>query len=86
MVRPRTRYFCTSKIKTKPGIIADVPDAAIRLICDPASNREILTGIVLIELVKKTDNKNSVHENIKHNTAVAAMPPRTVGSRMYQKD
>ncbi len=65
-----------------PGTIAAVPNADIYPHSDPVevTNVVIFTGMVLIELVRNSDSRNSVQENMKQRTAVAAMPPLIIGT------
>ena len=65
-----------------PGIMAAVPSAEMYPHSDPVEVTKVVifTGTVRIELVKNRDSKNSVHEKIKHSTAVAAIPPLIIGS------
>ena len=65
----------------KPGTIAAVPNADIYPHSDPVdvTNVVIFTGTVLMLFVKKSDKINSVQENMKHKTAVAAIPPFIIG-------
>src|SRR5712671_6456617 len=86
-VRPRTSCFCTSRMKMKLGTIAEVPSAAMKPHSDPVEVTKVVifTGSVRIELVRNSDRMNSVQEKMKQSTAVAAMPPRTIGSTARAK-
>ena len=60
----------------KPGSIAEVPSAAMKPHSVPVdvTKVEIFTGRVLIDVVRNSERRNSVHEKMKQSTAVAATP------------
>src|SRR3954452_1937113 len=74
-------------MKMKLGTMADVPSAEMKPHSDPVevTKVEIFTGSVRIVLVRKSDNRNSVHEKMKQSTAVAAAPPVTSGRITLRK-
>ena len=71
----------------KEGMIADVPSAVMKPHSVPVevTKVEIFTGTVRIDVVRNSDSRNSVHEKMKHSTAVAATPPFTIGRITFQK-
>src|SRR5579872_3984916 len=74
-------------MKMKLGSIAEVPSAAMNPHSVPVevTKVEIFTGNVLIELVRNSESRNSVHEKMKQSTAVAATPLLTRG-RMIRRN
>src|SRR5882724_750353 len=74
-------------MKMKLGSTADVPSAEMNPHSEPVevTKVEIFTGKVRIELVRKSESRNSVHEKMKQSTAVAAAPPVTSGKTTLWK-
>src|SRR5687767_8230753 len=81
---PRTRYRCIASANTSIGIIATTPAALItpHLISYCVTRPAIPTGNVIAAsvCVNTSANRNSFHETIKQNTAVAASPGLTSGN------
>src|ERR1043165_1549006 len=82
--RPRTRYFCSARAKTRMGTSATAAAALItpHLISYCVTRPAIPTGNVIAAsvCVSTSANRNSFHEMIKQNTAVAASPGVTSGN------
>jgi ADP-dependent phosphofructokinase/glucokinase len=76
-------------MKTKAGIIAAVPSAAMLPHAVPVevTNVEDTTGTVFTAVcVSVSTNKNSVQEKMKQSTAVAATPPTAIGNTNAPED
>src|SRR6185369_14143067 len=86
--RPRTRYFCSASANTRIGTSATAAAALItpHLISYCVTRPAIPTGNVIAAsvCVSTSANRNSFHEMIKQNTAVAASPGATSGSTTRQ--
>src|SRR5215208_3004013 len=81
---PLTKYFCSASANTRIGTIATEAAALItpHLISYCVTRPAIPTGKVIAAsvCVSTSANRNSFHETIKQNTAVAASPGVTSGN------